>query len=613
MRRPLLPLLVTGLALASVALLPSHAQAQKASTGAMNSPAKPTSAGWDIQLQGEQKAAHILNRLAFGARPGDIAAIQRIGFERWIQAQLRPENIDDNALESKLANLKYLNANPALIQLAYEGDNGMLARFIKQRADSMKEKGRNNRQVARLNQPLAAANNPAMEQPQAAIQPVARQELVVKLNQKQEATLREFDEAGMLPGESMRVVGELSTAKIIRAVESNRQLQEVLVDFWSNHFNVDVRKNAVRALKIQDDRAVIRPHIFGSFREILGASAKSPAMLVYLDNARSTAETTMRNGNKRGGLNENYARELMELHTLGVDGGYSQKDVTEVARCLTGWSVDNRSVDGPRFQFRPLMHDRGEKTVLGRTFPAGGGQQEGEAVLDMLAAHPSTAKFIARKLCIRFVSDTPPAQLVERVAQSFTKSNGNLATVYQTLFTSPEFTSKAAYRSKIKSPFEYTVSAVRALDGTVVTPGDALPRDRQRLVQTGAVSARENNRGNNGPNKLLAVEIASMGQPLFACQPPTGYSEISTEWVSSSALVARLNFAISLTSGRVSDILLNRNTFAPTSTDDLVKQLLNGDISPETRQTILKESASANENATQLRALLLGSPEFQRR
>jgi uncharacterized protein (DUF1800 family) len=406
------------------------------------------------------------------------------------------------------------------------------------------------------------------------------------------------------------------------------------VDFWSNHFNIDVKKNAARALKIVDEREVIRPHVFGKFRDLLGASAKSPAMLIYLDNASSTREREMpprfrqraiatnaqtTPAKKHGGLNENYAREIMELHTLGVDGGYTQKDVTEVARCFTGWSLDRQT---GTFVFRANAHDNGEKEVLGHHIAAGGGIRDGEEVLDILASHPATAKHISRELCMRLVADEPPTSLVEKAAQTFTRTGGDLRAVVETIVTSPEFFSTGAYRAKIKSPFEYTVSAIRALGGTMLTPDPNQPLDRLHLIIDGASSARANgNRAARGGAKSLALYIAGMGQPLYSYQAPTGYPEDSREWVSTGALVSRLNYALDLTGNDVYNVIATPTLLLQGVNEHdraaiikrLCDQLLGGDVSSNTRSILDREAGQdAFVDRAKLAALILGSPEFQR-
>jgi len=320
------------------------------------------------------------------------------------------------------------------------------------------------------------------------------------------------------------VVRDLAESKILRAVHSNRQLNEVLVDFRFNHFNVFIEKGADRFLTTEYEREAIRPRVLGKFRDLLEATAKSPAMLFYLDNWQSVGENTPATrgpaGRQRRGLNENYGRELLELHTLGVDGGYTQKDVTETARCFTGWTI-NQPQRGGEFLFNPRMHDRGEKTVLGVTIAAGGGMDDGMKVLDIVAKHPSTAKFISHKLAQRFVADEPPAALVDRMAQTFLKTGGDMREVMRTLLESKEFWSVGAYRTKVKSPLQMVASAVRAVNGDV---DFAFP---------------------------LVNQLAQLGQPLYRKQEPTGYSNSSDAWLNSAGLVARMNFALQLADGKV--------------------------------------------------------------
>jgi uncharacterized protein (DUF1800 family) len=346
------------------------------------------------------------------------------------------------------------------------------------------------------------------------------------------------------------------------------------------------------------ERDAIRPHVLGKFRDLLEATAKSPAMLFYLDNWMSAdpngphlderlrprrlgrrgqplpvmpARPVNPQQNMRRGLNENYGRELMELHTLGVDGGYTQKDVTEVARAFTGWTIQNPRLGGG-YVFDPRIHDPGQKVVLGRTIKAGGGESDGEQVLDILAGHPSTARFIATKLARRFVSDTPPAALVDRMAARFRETGGDLRQVMQTLLTSPEFLSPESYRAKVKTPFEFVVSAVRAT-------------------------------GVEAPNGLQLVRaLQQLGMPLYMCQPPTGYKDTADAWVNTGALVSRMNFALQLAGA-------NRPRAASSvQANDIVRTVLNDDISATTRDTIAKATTPQ-----QMTALTLGSPEFQRR
>jgi uncharacterized protein (DUF1800 family) len=444
------------------------------------------------------------------------------------------------------------------------------------------------------------------------------------------------------------VITQLENDKLIRAVDSNRQLQEVLVDFWSNHFNIDMRKGPCRVLKVADDREVIRAHIFGKFRDLLEASAKSPAMLFYLDNALSTAprqltdrqreklaEVMTQNGGdpatlpapgkKMGGINENYAREIMELHTLGVDGGYTQQDVQEVARCFTGWTIDRQTGE---FKFAPFRHDNGAKVVLGHEIPPGGGIQDGEMVLDILCSEPATAHHIAYELCQRFVSDTPPESLVTRVATVFTHTGGDLRQVVEAILTSSEFLSPACFNTKIKSPLEFAVSAVRATESSIVPADPANFKNVRKNIEGAAILGRSQavDRLSAAKRQSLNWHIYELGEPLFACTPPTGYKEISKIWVSPGALIERLNFALALTGQKVADVkfdahnvLANADLDHPEAVlDRCSSALLQGEISPGTRK-VLEQAAlpsggdSKTVDPSKLIALILGSPEFQRK
>ncbi|HYK43263.1 MAG TPA: DUF1800 domain-containing protein, partial [Thermoanaerobaculia bacterium] len=439
-----------------------------------------------------------------------------------------------------------------------------------------------------------------------------------------EGAAAQADVAATLPPESRprRLIDELSAARVLRAAYSERQANEVLVDFWMNHFNVFANKGLDRVLITSFERDTIRPRIWGRFEDLLLATAKSPAMLFYLDNAQSVAEPEhrprrtggaglrwplasafemppMKAPNRRGGLNENYARELMELHTLGVDGGYTQKDVTELARVLTGWSIEPRS--SGEFVFRERVHDVGAKTVLGHTFRPGGGMEEGEAMIRILARHPSTAHHIALELCRRLVADDPPASLVDRVAKKFLATDGDLRQTVRAVVDSPEFFDPKYYRAKVKSPFEYVVSAIRAAGGET--------NARPPLIR----------------------EIEKMGEPLYLCQPPTGYSDAASAWVSTGALVARLNFALALASNRIPGTTVSLERLMKPedaadpkrAVDALARTLLGGELSDETRRTIEKrienpaaaapiQDPSANTELPLIAGLILGSPEFQR-
>lgn len=565
------------------------------------------------QLSDRQKVLHVLNRLAFGPRPGDVERVEKMGIEAYIRQQLHPEAIPDAEVDKALAPLDTLTmASPQLMSEYFQG----IRRFI----DS--QKGADDPEMKTRYGFDSAKSMPADSQPAKRTPP----------------TLQDLAQR-----DSLRCVGELQQAKLIRAIESERQLNEVLVDFWTNHFNIDLRKGECRPLKGADDRDVIRPHVLGRFRDLLGASAHSPAMLFYLDNSqnavtreRSATEKRMieqylqrRFGSAAKGLisdkegpNENYGREIMELHTLGVDGGYTQKDVQEVARCFTGWGLGG--VTG-EFQFRDIRHDNGEKIVLGHVIPAGGGIKDGEMVLDILASHPSTARFISRKLCQRFVADEPPTQLVDRVAKVFTATDGDLRQVVEAIVSSPEFFSPQAYRAKIKSPFEYAVSAVRATGGALVEFPQPYGKARG-AIEGAATIGYGNDRLSAAKRKSLNWSVFEMGEPLFAFTAPTGYPEVSSRWVSAGALIDRLNFALALTEQNVSDVhfdpaglLKGVDTDHPQAVlDRLSDELLHGEMTDTTRQTLMKralpqEGADGTVHVPKLVALILGSPEFQRR
>jgi uncharacterized protein (DUF1800 family) len=342
---------------------------------------------------------------------------------------------------------------------------------------------------------------------------------------------------GALENPQRTVVEELFAQRLTRDLYSNAQLQEVMTDFWFNHFNVYLRKNAATPYYLVSyERDVIRPHALGKFEDLLEATAHSPAMLLYLDNASSigpnsraaerakaaTARQPASQSKAPEGLNENYARELMELHTLGVNGGYTQADVTQVARIFTGWGVD-RPQRGGSFMFYPNRHEPGAKKVLGRKFKENG-EREGRDLLHLLATRPATAHFISRKLAIRFVSDDPPESIVDRMAKSYLSSGGDISVVLKTMYQSPEFWSTDVYRAKVKTPLEYVVSAARASDADI---------------------------SNLRP---FANALREMGMPLYGAIPPTGYKWVATDWVSSGALVNRMNFSLSLAANRLPGI-----------------------------------------------------------
>jgi uncharacterized protein (DUF1800 family) len=388
----------------------------------------------------------LLNRIAFGPRPGDVERIRDMGPEKYLEQQLHPEQIPDRAAESRLEHLQTLKMDTA--------------------------------------------------------------ELLQKFQPPRKRA--KLDPRSMMQSGPQNILLELQAQKLIRAVHSERQLQEVMTEFWFNHFNVFWGKNADRWLTTSYEMNVIRPRLFGKFKDLLMATAKSPAMLFYLDNHLSSSIK---------GINENYARELMELHTLGVDGGYTQKDVQEVARAFTGWSIDRPQMKA-EFIFRPRIHDTGEKTVLGHKI-SWGGTRDAEMVIDILANHPSTANFIATKLVRRFVSDDPPVNLVRHVAEVYRKTDGNIREMLHAVLTSNEFNSSEYAGAKTKTPLEYVASAIRSLNGTT-----------------------------NGSRPIMQA-MMRMGQPPYQCQPPSGYPDRGEHWMTNGAILERLNFAVALVSNRI--------------------------------------------------------------
>ncbi len=486
-------------------------------------------------LTGAEMIEHALSRTSFGARPEDRELVVRIGIAAFLEQQLHPEDVDDATVEQRLGRFEALQTDP----------RELLQRVIAQR------------RALALDAMLADAPPP----PDAGDAPPMRAR-----------------------GGRRGVIAELAGAKVLRAVDSRRQLREVMADFWFNHFNVFAGKGEVAALLPAYDEQVIRANALGSFPELLRATARSPAMLVYLDNWRSAAP---RPGRSRG-LNENYARELLELQTLGVDGGYTQKDVVEVARCFTGWTLLNPRTD-PEFVFRPGMHDDGPKIVLGHVIPAGHGIEDGEEVLRILASHPSTARFIARKLARKFVSDDPPESLVARVAAAYTGTGGDIRSMLRTIFESPEFWSRDALRAKVRSPLEVVAASLRALEAKV---DDPVP---------------------------LAAAIARMGEPLYLAQAPTGYPDRAQTWLASGALLSRIDFGLQLAAGRLPGTSVDLSTLAAASPEDTLQRaaavLGAGELSGSTRGYVLEELRRASDRLAAPRAvaLLLGAPELQRR
>jgi uncharacterized protein (DUF1800 family) len=479
-------------------------------------------------LTQEQQAAHVLNRLAYGAKPGDIERVSQMGVQRYIDSQLNPATIAyPAALTERLATLDSANRSA--------GD--VVGEFVELRKDVRNEE------------------EGAKQRRRAGVAAIAR---------------------------------ETAEARVLRAIDSPRQLEEVMVDFWYNHFNVFAGKGIDRALVASYERDAIRPYVMGSFRDLLGATARHPAMLYYLDNYLSTADgytadpvrkaIAMLAPNapraKARGLNENFARELMELHTLGVDGGYTQKDVTELARMLTGWTYDQRALvrSNQTFRFDPQRHDQGVKTWLGREV-AEQGQREGEMALDVLAGHPATARHISYKLAQYFVQDNPPPALVERMARSFLETKGDIRSVLRTMFASAEFMAPEALGAKFKTPYQFVISAARASAAPVL---------------------------NIAP--LLAA-MNQLGMPLYGCQTPDGYKNTQDAWLNPDALTRRIAFATALAGGK----LPLATPPAPVLDPAQLQATLGDAISSRTRTTV---AASAEPLRA---AMLLGSPDFMQR
>jgi uncharacterized protein (DUF1800 family) len=636
---------------------------------------KDTQSSASTEMDQERRAVHALNRLAFGPRPGDVERVRAMGVDHWIDRQLHPERIDDGALDARLAAFRTLKMGThelmenfpsgEIIKAVAEGKRSLpsdpLERAVYQaELDRYQEKQeRKPENGASSSLPGDAASQPsragdqghtyADEKAQQLLEmpPDQRVRAVLQMSADERRTLtaslrgrREEFLEGMKPSDRETLLalndprqvvdGELVQAKLLRAIYGERQLQEVMDDFWFNHFNVFIGKGVDRYLLTSYEHDVVRPHSMGKFEDLLVATAQSPAMLFYLDNwlsvgpnsdvangipkrkdenwkkrARSSGPVNQAKG-KRSGLNENYGRELMELHTLGVNGGYTQKDVTEVARVFTGWTL-NQPRQGGGFTFEERMHEPGDKIVLGHRIKAKG-EKEGFEVLHILAHHPATAKFVCTKLAVRFVSDDPPPALVNRMAQTFLKKDGDIRQVLETMFDSQEFWAADTYRAKVKTPLEFTVSAVRASGAEV---SDAMPLSRQ---------------------------LQNMGMPPYGMQPPTGYSMKASAWVNSSALLGRMNFALALTAGKLRGVQVNSAAMtsehragedgpadASTTLAELENDLLHGDVSRQTHDTIAArlqdpqisqrrlDDPARVPNVSAIAGLLLGSPEFQKK
>jgi len=607
-------------------------------------------------LSTDEAVRHALNRLAYGPRPGDVERIRQMGLAKWIDQQLNPSSIDDRAVDVRLEAFPTLRLGTTKLieqypqpkqaaKLAGESKQEFKQQRAKSKSDAAAISGDsqvnpNDGSMALATSVSISANaTPAgrpdensdgpspMKQAANLATPGAGQRSALSMDPN--AVPRALADDSRRP---QRIVEELAMAKVARAIYSDRQLQQVMDDFWFNHFNVYAAKGEDRFYLTSYERDVIAPHVLGKFKDLVVDTAKSPAMLFYLDNflsadpraaQRLAQERAMRRqsrarfnrfprtasqqnpqGQKKKqerGLNENYGRELMELHTLGVDGGYTQKDVTEVARCFTGWTIE-KPRQNPQFKFDVRMHDPDPKIVLGKKIHAGG-MKDGEQVIELLVKNPSTAKFISTKLARRFVSDNPPAALVARMADTFKSSDGDIRAVMRTMIYSPEFWTREAYRAKIKTPFEFVVSTVRALGAEVDTP---MP-----LVQW----------------------VSRIGEPLYQCQPPTGYSDKAETWVNTGALLNRLNFSLALAGNKVrgsrADVaaLVGSGSASDSQQvlDRAVQLFLGGQAAPATVETLQKQlsdpqvvQARLDDPVKQVdlamvAGLVLGAPEFQRR
>jgi uncharacterized protein (DUF1800 family) len=605
------------------------------------------------ELNADEAIMHALNRLAYGPRPGDVERVRQMGLSKWIDQQLNPNSIDDKALDARLENYPTLKLTTAKLIEDYPQPKQAEKQAAK-RAQAQIEQVQQSRSdtaaaiVSKDMQPAPApteisatdTSQPAAAQPNGADAnaPAPMKDIPAQGNPGAQGkgkhdvlgsdpnnVPRAIDEDSKRP---QRVVAELAMAKMTRSIYSDRQLQQVMDDFWFNHLNVFAGKGEDRYYLTAYERDVIQPHTLGKFKDLLTASAKSPAMLFYLDNylsadpkaaqreaqeryARQMARyrgwgpppvppSQQKKKNDRG-LNENYGRELMELHTLGVDGGYTQKDVTEVARAFTGWTIE-KPREHPEFKFDEKLHDPDPKLVLGKKIHAGG-MKDGEEVIELLARDPSTARFISTKLARRFVSDNPPPALVDRMAKSFSESDGDIKTVMHTMIYSPEFWSRETYRAKIKTPFELVVSAARALGTDVDMP------------------------------QPLVGWVGRIGEPIYQCQPPTGYADKADAWVNTGALLNRLNFSLALAGNKMrgsrTDVAallgVDTSSDAKAALERAVQVFLGGQVGPTTVETLQKQldspqvvQAKLDDPVKQVdlgvvAGLVLGAPEFQRR
>ena len=606
---------------------------------------KPTTDAKMKPLSENQKILQILNRLSYGARPGDVEKVKQIGIQKYIEQQLNPSALDDAGLNAKLDKFDALKLSNDELFAKYPNRGAVLMAVAQNNGLNRKDlQGIRKNQA--VNQPLNGEQmsgeqmngqnqNQATEKAPNEISEADRQ----KYQQQVDELYKKYNF-----GKQQDITRQLNAARILRAVYSEKQLQEEMVDFWTNHFNVYANKGATRWFLPEYDRDVIRPNALGNFKDLLTATAKSPAMLFYLDNYQSVAakgtNNNARQPNARAnnqnlpltpqrrarmqqrlglnddeldarlkkvqqnqanqkrrperGINENYAREVMELHTLGVDGGYTQKDIQELARAFTGWTIvdargykravaslisdsDNARPDrqarqmraagipadtpSGSFYFNPRTHDDGDKLFLGQKINEGG-MKDGERAIDILVNQPATAKFIARKLAVKFVSDNPSDALVERVAKAFHDSKGDIKTTLRAMFTDKEFYAPENYRAKIKTPFEVLVSAIRTI-------------------------------GADTNGMQVQGMLAKMGEPLYGYQTPNGYPDQAEDWVNTGALLERLNFAVALASNRIPGTKVNLKPFAGKDDAEIldrsVDRILDGQISPNTKASVLKQ------------------------
>ena len=617
---------------------------------------------FDQKLSKDKQVLHVLNRLTFGPRPGDIDRVRDVGVEKWIRQQLQPQLVAENPqVEARLRSLSTLPlatwqiyetfqppAQPTFVSapvpvrrpleqlvspeqfqklstgtpeerlatiggIPAESVGPVLAALtpkmleglpdLQKLAEKARQTEMNRQQVAVrpvLTTPFSQTNPLTPEERRIAQQGTVEQRRALLLSfdaEKRKQALRILPasavagipelqrEALAMRQPPLFVNQELVDSRMYRALYSNHQLEEVLVDFWLNHFNVFNGKGPARMLLTSYERDAIRPHVLGHFRDMLLATARHPAMLYYLDNWQSQAPredvpATPANV-RRPGLNENYGRELMELHTLGVDGGYTQADVIAVARAFTGWTIydPNRIAE---FQFNPAFHDRKEKIVLGQKIPAGGGEQDGIQVIDILSRHPSTARFISKKLAQRFVADAPPQSLIDRMAATFTATDGDLRAVVETMLTSREFLSEGAWQAKVKTPLEMVLSAVRVLGADVSDP------------------------------MALSQRIADLGQPLYGKAEPTGYSTASDAWSNSAGFLGRINFAGALAAGQIDGVKVDFSQL-PGKGEAVARRLLGAAISPETLKLLENGAEGTLLSPASVAAVVLASPDFQRR